>query len=32
MAFIMLLLVGISMLISRKFDKGEQRVRGGGLW
>jgi spermidine/putrescine transport system permease protein len=32
MAFIMLLLVGISMLISRRFDAAENRVRGGNLW
>ena len=32
MAFIMLLLVGITMLVSKKFDKGEERIRGGNLW
>ena len=32
MALIMLILVGASMLISRKFDAAEGRVRGGDLW
>ena len=32
MAFIMLLLVGASMLISRRFDKGEKNARGAQLW
>ena len=32
MALIMLILVGISMAISRKFDAAEGRVKGGNLW
>ena len=32
MAFVMLILVGISMLVSRHFDRGEQSERRGTLW
>ena len=32
MAFVMLILVGLSMLISRRFDRGEQAERRGNLW
>lgn len=32
MAFIMLLLVGVSMLISRRFSKGENNPRGANIW
>lgn len=32
MAFVMLILVGISMLVSRNFDRGEQSERRGTLW
>jgi len=32
MAFIMLLLVGISMLVSKRFSKGENNPRGANIW
>ena len=32
MALIMLILVGVSMVLSRTFDTAENRVRGGNLW
>lgn len=32
MALVMLILVGLTMAVSRKFNKGEQEVRGSGLW
>ncbi len=32
MAFIMLLLVGVSMLISKRFSKGENNPRGANIW
>lgn len=32
MAFVMLILVGITMLISKKFDKGEARISANNLW